>query len=100
MFPKVGRIRLSPAKYKSLCEVVLTRDGWACRRCNRRSHLQVHHIIKRSKVRLDVDWNLVTLCERCHTMVERHEVDIVGADANVPDGLSFVVRRQGTAPGP
>ena len=92
---KIGRIRLPPAKYKLLCQEVLERDGWACKRCSRRTHLQVHHIIKRSYCRIDASWNLCTLCEPCHTLVERHVVDAVGnADLPATDssGLRFRLR--------
>lgn len=83
-FPKRGRVRLDGEAYKALCEQVLTRDEWRCRRCSSRAHLQVHHIIKRSELRLDLSWNLVTLCAACHELVERHEVQLLGQDADLP----------------
>lgn len=89
-FPKRGRIRLPPAEYKELCQLVLARDQWTCRRCPNRQNLQVHHIIKRSEVRIDASWNLVTLCYACHELVERHVVDVIGESADGP--LQFVVR--------
>jgi 5-methylcytosine-specific restriction endonuclease McrA len=81
--PKIGRIRLKPAAYKALCEQVLERDGWTCRRCSERQNLQVHHIIKRSFCRIDTSWNLVSLCNVCHEMVERHKVVVVGSNADI-----------------
>lgn len=81
-FPKQGRVRLKGKAYKDLIESVLERDGWQCRRCPSRTHLQVHHIIKRSYLRLDVSSNLCTLCAHCHELVERHKVDIIGTDAD------------------
>jgi 5-methylcytosine-specific restriction endonuclease McrA len=83
---KIGRIRLTPAKYKKLCLEIMERDGWACRRCSQRSCLQVHHIIKRSFVRIDAAWNLCTLCIDCHDRVERKRkpwIEILGSDANL-----------------
>lgn len=81
---KIGRIRLPPKKYKALCEEVLERDGWACRRCGSHGWLQVHHIIKRSFCRIDASWNLCTLCNACHEEVERHRVDVLGSNADLP----------------
>ena len=77
-FPKVGRIKLGPDAYRELVQQVLERDEWRCRRCSSRSNLSVHHIIKRSKVRLDASWNLCTLCNECHELVERHKIEITG----------------------
>jgi 5-methylcytosine-specific restriction endonuclease McrA len=95
-FPKRGRVRLRGQAFKALNQRVLERDEWTCRRCPSQQNLQVHHIIKRSEIRLDLSWNLVTLCYPCHELVERHTVDIIGEDANVmpPDdgALRFVVR--------
>lgn len=69
---------------------VLTRDGWRCRRCNCNQNLQVHHIQKRSDLRLDTPENGCTLCNchqhRCHDMVEGKvpgkRVVILGDNAN------------------
>ena len=89
---KRGRIKLPPAEYAALKQKVLERDGWQCRRCGARRQLQVHHIIKRSDIRIDVSWNLVVLCAVCHEKVERHEVDILGSDADALNGLAFRYR--------
>lgn len=96
-FPKVGRIKLTPTEYKELCQKVLERDGWACRRCNSRVHLQVHHIVKRSFVRIDTSQNLCTLCNECHDLVEgkvfKQRLVILGTDADLSpdqaDALKF-----------
>lgn len=80
--PKVGKILLPPADYAILKQHVLARDQWRCRRCRRRSNLHVHHLIKRSRVRIDADWNLCTLCNDCHELVERSSVRILGDNAN------------------
>lgn len=90
-FPKRGRIRLRGEAYKALTQQVLNRDEWQCRRCPSRSNLQVHHIIKRSEIRLDISSNLVTLCADCHELVERHKIDVIGRDADDPRGLQFIV---------
>ena len=81
-FPKTGRIKLTGTAYSELVEQVYSRDGWRCRRCNSPLNLHPHHILKRSKVRLDTPENLVTLCAACHELVERHKVIIIGEDAN------------------
>jgi 5-methylcytosine-specific restriction endonuclease McrA len=76
-FPKRGRLKLTGQAYAQLVQDVLTRDEWQCRRCASREHLQVHHLIKRSEIRIDATWNLCTLCADCHELVERHKVDVV-----------------------
>ena len=43
------------------------RDKGKCRSCGLRSTLQVHHIVFRSHGGPDETWNLVTLCESCHS---------------------------------
>lgn len=48
------------------------RDGWACRRCGRRRHLQVHHASYAHRgepglLGLFWEWlDLETLCNECH----------------------------------
>jgi 5-methylcytosine-specific restriction endonuclease McrA len=101
-FPKRVRIRLHPKEYKALCLQVLDRDEWTCRRCSSRQRLQVHHLIKRSELRLDVSSNLVVLCADCHELVERHKVDVIGADADLkhpaPGALLFRPTEQTLGP--
>lgn len=63
---KGARLRLDPAHYKALCELVLKRDGWRCQNCGASQTLQVHHICRRSDLGSDVEENLVTLCAFCH----------------------------------
>jgi 5-methylcytosine-specific restriction endonuclease McrA len=56
---------------------VIIRDGHRCRKCGARQGLTVHHIIKRSKLRLDVKWNLITVCQSpCHAAIEDHTLVI------------------------
>ena len=62
-------MRLAPEDYKQLREQVLRRDGWRCQRCGSLSHLEIHHIIFRSRSGSDIEQNLITLCARCHGAV-------------------------------
>ena len=59
-------IRLVLEEYAELCRWVLERDGWKCRNCGSREQLHVHHVVYRSQLGPDEDWNLCTLCSRCH----------------------------------
>lgn len=45
---------------------ILLRDHFRCRECNFYKHLEVHHIVPRSKGGSDDPDNLITLCQRCH----------------------------------
>ena len=53
-------MRLAPEDYKQLREQVLRRDGWRCQRCGSLSHLEIHHIIFRSRSGSDIEQNLIT----------------------------------------
>jgi 5-methylcytosine-specific restriction endonuclease McrA len=82
LFQKQGRIRLEGDEYRKFCREIHTRDGWQCRRCGRRHQLQVHHLVKRSKVRLDTRENCLSLCATCHQLVEDKKVLVYGDNAN------------------
>jgi 5-methylcytosine-specific restriction endonuclease McrA len=52
----------------------LQRDGHTCQRCGatmRTARLHVHHVVPRREGGLTAIDNLLTLCERCHPLVER-----------------------------
>jgi 5-methylcytosine-specific restriction endonuclease McrA len=59
--------RLPEDEYSVLRQQVLERDGWKCRHCHFRQNLHVHHIVFRSQGGPDILWNLLTLCDQCHT---------------------------------
>jgi len=69
-------IKLSKEKYAVLAQRIIIRDGRRCRKCGARQGLSVHHIIKRSKLRLDIDWNLITVCNEDHSTLEDHTLVI------------------------
>ena len=51
---------------KSYQQRIRERDLDRCRSCGLGANLHVHHIIFRSHGGPDEDWNLITLCKRCH----------------------------------
>jgi 5-methylcytosine-specific restriction endonuclease McrA len=67
---KQGRVKLTGPAFTKWREAVLNRDHWRCRRCNSPERLHVHHIIKRSDIRLDTLENGITLCHVCHDLAE------------------------------
>ncbi len=67
----MSRLRLDAEAYGRLRQAVLSRDGWRCQHCGRRSQLQVHHLQHRSQQGDDAEENLITLCAVCHR--ESHE---------------------------
>jgi len=73
------KIKLSYTLYKELQEKILKRDGYRCVICNGSSGIQIHHIIKRSKKRLDTPNNLIVLCYKHHNAVETNKI-IIKAD--------------------
>jgi 5-methylcytosine-specific restriction endonuclease McrA len=64
--PKNQHIRLDPETYDRLRKKVLERDGWRCQHCGCRTHLEVHHLTRRSSMGSDTEENLITLCHECH----------------------------------
>ena len=46
---------------------ILLRDHFRCQECGFYKHLEVHHIVPKSKGGTDDPENLVTLCQRCHS---------------------------------
>ena len=69
--PKRPRVRLDADSYHQLCARVLQRDGWRCQACGSLKHLQVHHKEFRSRLGDDADYNLMTLCAKCHQSLHR-----------------------------
>lgn len=54
------------AVYKHHAAIVMKKQGWRCGECGRRTGLQAHHLVSRSKGRSDAVSNLVGLCCGCH----------------------------------
>ena len=59
---------------------VLERDGWQCKMpwCTMRSHLDVHHIVFRSRLGGQEADNLITLCRTHHGLVHRGICGVTG----------------------
>ena len=54
---------------------IISRDNNACRICRSKERLCVHHIGYSDELMLD-DKNLVTLCEKCHSVISRKVVEL------------------------
>src|SRR3954463_12645075 len=65
---KRSPIRLEEGHYQQLRERVLRRDGWRCQFCGSMTNLEVHHQSFRSHAGPDHEDNLLTLCNRCHSV--------------------------------
>lgn len=74
-------IKLNKEQFRKLRERILSRDRFKCRKCGRADGLQCHHIIKRSKKRLDIDWNLIMVCQECHRELEDRIILIEQSDS-------------------
>jgi hypothetical protein len=57
---------------------ILLRDHFRCQECGYYKHLEVHHIVPKSKGGGDNPENLVTLCTRCHGKVHGFKKHIGG----------------------
>jgi 5-methylcytosine-specific restriction endonuclease McrA len=65
VLPKT-KLDIERDQYLELRSKILLRDNFKCQECGYYKHLEVHHIIPRSKGGSDDPENLVTLCQRCH----------------------------------
>ena len=59
--------------FENVKEYVRCRDGYKCRKCRSKTHLEVHHIIQRKDGGTNHRDNLVTLCHDCHAALHRGE---------------------------
>lgn len=64
-----NRMRLASPKWKTLAKRIRERDSYKCQICGNRG-TQVHHILPCRLGGPDEEWNLITLCRRCHGKVE------------------------------
>lgn len=55
---------------KDLREEILERDSYRCRICNRKDHLDIHHISRKNGLEYEMKENMVTLCSSCHRHIE------------------------------
>ena len=63
--------------YENIKAYVRARDGFRCRSCGSRDHLEVHHIRQRKDGGSDRPDNLVTLCYECHRAWHEGKKDMV-----------------------
>ena len=69
----VGYQRGPQYGFENVKEYVRCRDGYKCRKCGSKTHLEVHHIIQRKDGGANRPDNLVTLCHECHAALHRGE---------------------------
>ena len=69
----VGYQRGPQYRFENVKEYVRCRDGYKCRKCGSKIHLEVHHIIQRKDGGTNHRDNLVTLCHDCHAALHRGE---------------------------
>ena len=66
-----SRPAASRLEWEAIQSQVRSRAGWRCQACGRRSRLDVHHVIKRSRGGSDFDLDrLVALCPPCHAQTD------------------------------
>jgi 5-methylcytosine-specific restriction endonuclease McrA len=76
------RLKLSPAKYRELCQYVFERDGF-CLFCGNPNNLTPAHVIARSQGGSDSPNNIVAACvvradgsKGCHKRFDDYEIDL------------------------
>lgn len=60
-------------EWREIREMVLARDGYACKECGTNEDLVVHHVIPFKVVNAHHTKNLVTLCRACHSQLHMKE---------------------------
>lgn len=69
-------IDFNSTEWLALREIILERDGKACARCGIKTKLSIHHIKPRSTGGTDELYNLITLCQPCHDLVELEPTEL------------------------
>lgn len=96
MSPRRSRLVLPHDQYKKLCILVHQRDNWKCRvpYCGARQGLHSHHIIYRSDHGDDAEWNLITVCNRCHDAIHNRYLVVMplveGEAINATEGVKWM----------
>ena len=68
--------------YENVKAYVKARDGFRCRSCGSRDHLEVHHIRQRKDGGSNSPDNLITLCHGCHRAWHEGKKDMVTLSAD------------------
>lgn len=88
------RVKLTGAAYKKLQLAVFAADLYRCKVCHHAKPLQMHHMIRHSKQRLDTVENCISLCARDHELEQRHLIAIEWN--NVEERTVKITRRAGS----
>lgn len=86
MFPKESAVVLSAGKLRALGKEVFAADKTCllCRWCSAvprgLTGFEVHHVIKRSRLRLDTFDNLMTVCLTHHQGITERRIYVVWSD--------------------
>lgn len=85
-------IKLNEQEYKLLCEKIFKRDKYKCRCCGSRNNLQAHHIVYRSKERLDIEENLISICPTHHDLIHRKllALEFPDGEINANNEVKFI----------
>lgn len=73
---RARRSRQKQAAYASVRQVVIARDGHACRACGRHHGTEVHHLTFRSQGGADSIENCLLLCAICHAAVHDRKLTL------------------------
>lgn len=78
--------RIQTIEWHQIRKEIYKRDNWTCQncesKCHKRGEIQCHHIIPHRICQKDDLRNLITLCVKCHTKVERLNNWIEGRGLN------------------
>lgn len=79
-FPKQRQVKLTGADYRAFQQAVFEADCWTCRCCGQVKPLTVHHVVRRSRQRLDELTNALSLCVSCHQLETDRRITIEWVD--------------------
>ncbi len=84
-------IKLTPLE-KAQFKYILERDNHKCRFCGTKYNLEVHHITPRSLGGTNHEYNLITLCNGCHSFLHLNPFGKVGRTKLI---ASMMVKKNG-----
>ena len=96
---KQGRVKLTGDAYQAFKREVHEADNWRCTICGRITALTVHHLIKRSQLRLDTLENCISACVDDHEAIERGHITVAWEEVSTRR-LRVGRGREGWADGP
>ena len=74
---KVLELEAQQKYWSKVRERILERDNWTCQRCGQEfEKYHIHHIVKKKENGSDTNDNLITVCHKCHKILDTKEYGV------------------------